>query len=80
MNNLDENASIHLPVRLSGAAGSDAIRSSDGLLAGTFTVSCPVTGSQVLLQRCAFCACSEGLFRNPADGGLTLRCRLPTGS
>ena len=77
MNNLEERSSIHLPVTLSGAAGSHPTRSSNGLFAGTLTVPCPVTGDQVLLQRCAFCARSDGLFLDPADGSLTLRCRLP---
>lgn len=78
MNKREERSSMHLPVTLSGAAGCPATRSSDGLLAGTLTVPCPVTGDQVLLQRCAFCARSDGLFLDPAEGSLTLRCRIPT--
>jgi hypothetical protein len=80
MNHVEDDASMHLPVILSGAANSGATRSRDGLLEGTLTVACPVTGSLVLLQRCAFCAHSEGLFRDAIDGALTLRCRLPVES
>lgn len=75
MNQREEDMSTHLPVSLSGAR--DATRSSDGRMAGTLTVPCPVARHQVLLQRCAFCARSDRLFQNPEDGALTLRCRVP---
>jgi hypothetical protein len=77
MNNQEKNAALYLPVYLSGATDAPRTRSSDGMLAGTLTVPCPVTGHRVLLQRCAFCARSDGLFLDPEHASLTLRCHLP---
>ena len=76
MNTPTDTSSVQLPVSLSGAKGSLLTRSNNGLLAGTLTVPCPMTGARVLLQRCAFCARSEGLFLDPTDGSLNLRCRV----
>src|SRR5688572_24960748 len=70
MNDHEEMSSVHLPVSLCSTAAARSARSSDGLLNGTLTVPCPVTQSQVLLQRCHFCARSEGLFLDPESGSL----------
>ena len=44
--------------------------------AATLTVTCPLSGEEVILQRCAFCECSEGLYLNPLDDTLSLRCHV----
>ena len=77
MNHSEKTPPTHLPVSLSSTSEAGALRNKDGLLAGTLTVHCPVTAEQVLLQRCAFCARSDGLFLDPSDGSLTQSCRLP---
>jgi len=79
MNDFEETSLVNLPVSLCSPTGSETTRTSDGVLAGTLTVPCPMSGDQVLLQRCAFCARSEGLLLDPMDGSVSLRCRLPLG-
>ena len=79
MNDFEETSLVSLPVSLCSTTGSGPTRTSDGVLAGILTVPCPMVGDQVLLQRCAFCARNEGLLLDPADGSVSLRCRLPLG-
>ena len=41
-------------------------------------VRCPLIGTRVLLERCAFCVHSKGLLLNPGSDELTLRCDCPS--
>jgi len=80
MSNAEEVYETHLPVGLSRSAELNARGTENEMVAARLTAPCPVVGEQVLLQRCAFCPRSEGLFLDPMDGSLNLRCRLPAES
>ena len=77
MSNVEEVDGTHLPVGLTRSTALDARGSENELLAARLTVPCPGVGEQVLLQRCPFCPRSDGLFVDPMDGSLKLRCYLP---
>ena len=70
---LAKHPSQDLPVHL--APGCSSLRAVEAR-AAQLTVTCPLTGADVIVQRCAFCERSEGLDLNAIDGSLTLRCRL----